>query len=248
MNWTIAFNGVEKLLADWGLVGVTRRLVSQGQDELSFKADGSPADGTILFAPFAQTLTLWRNRNVDSVGVFSGGTQWFSGIVTQVPRMGAPDAEAMMYKVAGPWWYLDNLVFQQPYQNVFLGYATPGDSSTPATFGTKHSTHLFLNQGLSGSALVKVTTGAQIIEALNWALKPFVDASAAPPFQIGSVTPAVDAPIDEVRDITCAEVIRKMLRWTPDAVTWFDYSTSPPTFNCKRRAELATVNLNVGQT
>lgn len=72
----------------------------------------------------------------------------------------------------------------------------------------------------------------QIIEALNWALKPFAT-SGQFPFQIGTVSPNVDCPIDEVRDITCAEVIHKMLRWTPDAVTWFDYSTSPPTFNCK---------------
>jgi hypothetical protein len=39
-----------------------------------------------------------------------------------------------------------------------------------------------------------------------------------------------------------------MLRWSPDAVTWFDYGTSPPTFHCRRRGELATVNVDVGRT
>ncbi|MDB6021790.1 MAG: hypothetical protein JWQ04_1647, partial [Pedosphaera sp.] len=119
MNWTIACNGTEKLLADWGLAQVTRRLVSQGQDELTFRAGGTAADSPPLFAHGA-TLTLWRDRQIDSGGNCSGGTGWFQGIVTQVPRTGAPDAEDLAYRVAGPWWYLDNLVFQQPYQNIFL--------------------------------------------------------------------------------------------------------------------------------
>jgi hypothetical protein len=245
MNWTIAYNGAEKLLSDWGLSAVTRKLVSQGIDELTFRADGTPADAAPLFTNHS-TLVLWRDRSLNA-GVFSGGVRWFQGLVVQVPRAGAPDAEGMMYKVVGPWWYLDNLVFQQPYENIFLGFAVAGDPTT-AIYGPAASSHLFLNQGNSNSALTKITTGQQIIEALNWALKPFVDASLTPPFQIGNVTPPVDVPIDEVRDITCAEVIHKMLRWSPDAVTYFDYTTSPPTFNCTRRADMATVNLDVSHT
>ncbi|MEM8826495.1 MAG: hypothetical protein AAGD40_06170, partial [Pseudomonadota bacterium] len=33
-------------------------------------------------------------------------------------------------------------------------------------------------------------------------------------------------------------VIRKMLRWTPDAVAYFDYASSPPTLHIRRRASL----------
>ena len=85
-----------------------------------------------------------------------------------------------------------------------------------------------------------ITTGQQIIEALNWALKPFTDAGAPAPFQVGTVSPALLPPFTEVRDITCAEVLHKMLRWSPDAVTSFDYTTSPPTFHCDVRANLET--------
>jgi hypothetical protein len=35
------------------------------------------------------------------------------------------------------------------------------------------------------------------------------------------------------------------LRWTPDAVTWFDYTTTPPTLHCKRRSELSDVSLDL---
>jgi len=250
MNWTLSCNGVEKTLADWGVSQLKRRLLSQGQDTLSFKADGAASDGAPLFVPYGPWVTLWRDRTQNSDGTFSGGTTWFQGVVTQVPRAGAPDAESMLYRVSGPWWFLEHRVFQQPYENVFLGYATPGDSSTTPLYGEGHSSHLFLNQGagVSGAALVKITTGQQIVEALNWALQPFTDAGAPRPFQIGMVTPTVDVPIDEVRDITCAEVIHKMLRWSPDAIAWFDYTTSPPTFNCKRQPELAGVNLDISQT
>ena len=242
MNWTIICNGTEKLLGDWGLAHLTRKLASQGIDELTFEAEGMDADSAPLF-PNHSTLVLWRDRTANGAGSFSGGTIWFQGLVTQVPRAGSPGAEATMYKVVGPWWYLENLVFQQAYENIFLGFAVAGDPTT-ALYGPATSSHLFLNQGDTPAALTKITTGVQIIQALNWALKPFVNANVTPPFQIGNITPSLDVPIDEVRDITCAEVIHKMLRWSPDAVTWFDYSTTPPTFNCIRRADMATVNLD----
>jgi hypothetical protein len=245
MNWTIAYNGTEKLLADWGIAHVTRTLVSQGVDELAFSAEGSAADAAPLF-PFRSTITLWRDRASGSSS-FSGGQQWFSGLIIQTPRAGSPESESMRYKAAGPWWYLENRVFQQAYQNIFLGFAVAGDPTT-AMFGQATSSHLFLNQGLSSSALVKITNGQQIIEALNWALKPFADAHSALPFQIGDVTPSVDVPIDEVRDITCAEVIHKMLRWSPDAVAYFDHTTSPPKFNCVRRQDMTAASLDISQT
>lgn len=260
MNWTITYNGAEKTLADWGVTNVARTLASQDVDELSFTADGAGADSTAIF-PIKSTIILQRDRIQDSGGVWSRGTIWFAGIVIQIPRRGEPAAENNSYRVAGPWWYLKSRVFEKVF-NVFNGYSTPGDTTT-ATFVQKTFSHSFLllvppNTDLTipvppgpvnpDIAPGKESTGQQIVEALNWALKPFVDAGTPPPFQVGTVTPDLDVPIQEVRDITCAEVIRMMLRWSPDAVTWFDYSTSPPTFHCQRRADFAPVNIDVSQT
>lgn len=247
MNWTIQCNGTEKLLADWGLCQVKRKLVSNGADELTFKADGTLADAPLLFRPFVDTVILWRNRAKNTDGSFSGGQTWFSGLIIQAPRTGSPDAESMQYKATGPWWYLDNRVFHQVYQNIFLGFSVAGDPSSQPLYASSTSTHLFLNQGLSGTALARITTGQQIVDALTWAIKPFTDASQPPPFQIGTINLPVFVPIDEVRDITCAEVIRKMLRWSPDAVTWFDYTTTPPTFHCAKRADLTITNIDISQ-
>jgi hypothetical protein len=170
MIWTIAYNGIEKTLADWGLVNVTRTLVSQGRDTLSFTAEGAAADGPPLF-PFQAALTLWRNRTQNTDGSFSGGQTWFRGIVLQMPRHGAPDSEAMQYKIAGPWWYLDNLVFQQPF-NAFNGYTIPGDPNSPPLYVSSESdTHLFLNLAPINAPTSdgKINTDQKIVEALNWA-------------------------------------------------------------------------------
>jgi hypothetical protein len=247
MNWTIECEGTEKLVADWGFNQLQRKLVSQGQDELTFVADGAAADGPSLFTPFESTITLWRDRQLDTSGEWTGGTIWFAGLVIQVPRRGAPDAESNAYKAAGPWWYLDTRVFEKTY-NILQSWAEGGSP----VYAQETFSHVFLNIGPSEafSQFNMITTGAQIIEALDWALKPFTSTDTPPPFQIGTVTPALLVPFSEVRDVTCAEVIHKMLRWSPDAVTWFDYTTSPPTFNCVARSSgsLTPVSLSMAGT
>jgi hypothetical protein len=243
MNWTLAYNGLEKTMGDWGLAQVRRKLVSQGTDEVTFHTPDAAADAAPLF-PYKATVTLWRDRQVDDQGNWTGGTPWFQGLVTQIPRSGGPDAESMSYRISGPWWYLDNLVFLQPWQQILLTIGTAGNP----LLGQSQSSHLYLNldslSSLNALNIVKITTGQQIVAALNWCLAPFVSANVTPPFQVGRITPAVDVPIDEAHDITCAEVIHKMLRWTPDAVAFFDYTTVPPTFHCVRRADMAVVNLS----
>ena len=50
-------------------------------------------------------------------------------------------------------------------------------------------------------------------------------------------------PIKEVTDLPCSEIIKEMLKLTPDAVTWLDYSTIPPTFHVTRRAACGALTL-----
>lgn len=244
MNWTITYNGVEKTFADWGLSQPVRTLLSHGQDEFTFTADGANADAAAAF-PFRSTLLVRRDRRQASDGTWSDGKPWFTGRVIQVPRQGNPKGESMAYKLAGPWWYLENLVFEQPY-NFFKGFTVPNDPTSPPILvpdGT--SSHLFLGLNINTVPWSYLSTGQQIVEILQWVLKQFTDTGGTVPFQIGTVTPAVQPPIDEVKDITCAEAVRKMLRWSPDAVTWFDYTTTPPTFHCGRRADLAVLGLDI---
>ncbi len=161
-----------------------------------------------------------------TVTVTQNGVPWFVGRVTTVPATGTAHAEGQVYELSGPWWYLEKLVCRQEWK--FRG------GTLTARLG-----RLILGQALDGTRL---TTGQVITETLQYA----IDCGA--PLQIGTVEPALTPPLDEVKDVTCAEVIRKMLRWHPDCVCWFDYATAPvPTFHCRAGASLPAVTLTVGQ-
>ena len=213
--WTIVdANGVEKSVGDWGLSEVTRERINQAPDIVTFRAAGQPSDADPIFA-YGSTVKLFRD-----------GTPWFYGRVVQVPGRAAAKLEEQTYRVAGPWWYLENLVFQQTWQT------TNGANSTLIS---TNKSRLILNQKSDGT---KLATGAAILEVLDYATARGV------PITVGTVTPSATAPYAEALDRSCAEVIRNLLRWTPDAMATFDYMTTPyPTLSILRRADAATVTL-----
>ena len=56
------------------------------------------------------------------------------------------------------------------------------------------------------------------------------------------------APLDAVNDMTCAECFRRMLRWIGamgSAVSWFDYTTTPPTLKVSTRDQLPNCELRL---
>jgi hypothetical protein len=213
--WTLRdANGVEKTMADWGLRDLTRELINQASDMVTFRADGSASDADPIFA-HGSTVLLFRN-----------GTPWFYGRVVEVPGRASAKMEEQLYRVAGPWWYLENLVFQQVWLMT---------NGVNATLVPTNKSRLILGQKSDGT---KLATGAAILEVLNYAIARGV------PITLGAITPNAMAPYGEAIDHSCAEVIRHFLRWTPDAMTAFDYTTSPyPTLSIRRRADAATVTL-----
>lgn len=56
----------------------------------------------------------------------------------------------------------------------------------------------------------------------------------------------VSAPFEIAQDLTIADVIRRGMQLSPDAVGWFDYLTVRPTFNCSPRSGLESRGLSVG--
>lgn len=213
--WTLEYDGDTRTLADWGLSGLQRRLVNQDVDTVTFRQDGAAFDGTPLFA-YGQTVKIFRDA-----------VKWFEGRVDRVPRFGTPAAEGLQYVVVGPWWYLEKLVYQQGW-NVRAGEGVT----------VLNKSRILLNVALDGT---KLTTGQVIEDVLEFVR----DAAGLPLAFDATHFPAVNAHVNEGLDLVCAEVIRQMLRWSPDSVTWFDYSTTPPTLHCARRADLGTVGLPI---
>lgn len=149
---------------------------------------------------------------------------WFHGIVTDITPSGSDTAEDQVFTLKDPWYFVE----QWTYKNL---WPNGGDNG-----------HLLLNLSAAGAL---VSTRAQATLALEYVLARAVEAGISAPFQIGSILAGVELypPIDEVRDMTCAEVVQRQVRWHPDAVQYFDHSTTPPTLHIKQRSELTATTL-----
>ena len=256
--WTLTDPlGKETSLGDLGIYNATFNRISQASDVLTF--DMTVAIDHPIPWDYASILTFKRDRDpviVQGVTVsYTGGSIYFVGRVTVPPRRASPESETLSYQLAGPWWYFDNLIYQQAW---FLKVdpARPDYSQVGG-----YQSHVLLNQGVNGARL---NTDWQIWSAVNWAqsagaplIIPTTQNYAIPnpgnPGQTVDIPgpdasaqlPSVQVPFDEARDITCAEVIRREIRWAPDSISWFDYSTNPPTFHCERRSTMDSYILDL---
>lgn len=62
---------------------------------------------------------------------------------------------------------------------------------------------------------------------------------------VGTVDAGVAVPLDERDNITCWDAIVAMLRYTPDHVLWFDYSTGAPVLHVTAPADMSTESRSV---
>lgn len=232
--WTLEYDGTEKSFEAWGLseTKISRTRTNMAPDILSVTAPGL-MDATTQFA-YGQPVIIRRDRTVGEG--FTGGTIYFRGRALTPRRMGSGNAEEISYSFAGPWWDFERVVFQQSWKT-FGGYTDPDDPTTEPVLNDVTTSEVMLAQDTDGT---KLTTGEQIEEAVKWAI------GCGVPVQLGTVDPALDIPIYNARDLTVAEVIRQMLRWTPDVTVWFDYATSPPTMQVRELANMVERTVTPG--
>jgi hypothetical protein len=222
MTWTLKYEGEEKTLAEWGIGDVSRRLSNQSMDTVTFKIPGNTIDAPLQFAP----------RKV--IQIFQDEQLWFTGIVTKTPIYGSASEEFHRYTLSGPWWYFDNLIYQQIWKEP----VNPNDADS--TLENVQKSHLILGQNADGDA---ITIGEQledIIDYVNTAVGEPVVAFAE------DIDLPIYIPFDECKDLSCGEVIRRLLRWAPDVITFFDYTETVPVLHILRRSQLASSMLNIG--
>lgn len=148
----------------------------------------------------------------DVVTVSYKGTQVFRGTVaTRVERQGRGTDRVEDVTVEGPWGLMARLVFRQEWKVTGSG-GTVGESCS----------HLILNQAPLG-ALQDMT--AQVQEIAEYAS----DNGCGFSYSENNIDAGdTQLPPDEARDITCAAAIMRTLRFFPQTVCRFDYSTSTP--------------------
>lgn len=207
---------INATFASLGLSGLRRTLVSQGVDRVTFTAPATAIDADPLLT-YGQQAQITKD-----------GQPWFLGVCTTNPRQGNSAKESITYELQGPWYYLERCMYRQYWLNVY--------DQTSGALTSAERTRVILNKG---TGLTHTSTTSQIYSILSHAI-----ANGAP-IAIGTIAGGYDIPWEEVKDMTCADLIIRMLRWMPDAVCWFDYSTEVPIFNCLRTAALLPVNVDI---
>ncbi len=214
MSWTLDDGTTNQSLALWGFSQPVLDVPSQQRSTLTvFQA----ATDLTAAPPIAFGTGVKLKQ--------SGSQVWVGKQVEDRPN--AVTGESGRHLVfADAWWDLENLIFQQTWKDL---------TTSPPPVTDTYFSRLVLFQDLATGGYI--TNGAQMIEVINYAISCGVN------LQLGTVDLAFYLPFYPVKAMSCAEVLKLCLRPTPDAVTWIDYTTTPPTFNCRQRASLTSKTL-----
>jgi hypothetical protein len=234
---TIAYSGTEVSLNS---LGVGLRLVltlnTHGASTLSLPLPGT-APETAAVIPFEAPCVIYTGRT-------GSGTSWTGGsIIFQGRRTdnsgdvsGASVSTTLLIEDA--WYDLRFLTLQAVWQII-----TGGTMASP-TYGTATWPDCILFQATPGRSYSPlpvnshITSGQAIVEILNYAIT-----YGGVNLQIGTINPALYVPFYPVRSMRCADAIKAALRVHPDCTTEIDYTTTPPTFNIRARANLTALTL-----
>jgi hypothetical protein len=216
MSWYLQIaGGAPQLFSDLGLSRLKRTIASQKAGRFTFTAEGAAADSNAL-APEGTICTVWLDSE-----------PFFSGRLWRIPRKGSGSAESVDYELLDAWHDFEKNVYQQQW-NVIQSVDEGGEP----TLAAEYRSEIILGIDLNGTPM---TSGQVIADIVLWAV------SVGAYCQLGVIGVDAPVPLDEVTDLPCSECIKKMLRWTPDAVTSMDYSTTPPTLNIVRRGDCLAV-------
>lgn len=240
-SWTIETTAAgERSFESLGFDSDTAQgnFVNMRADVFSVAVPGMLITADPLFA-FEEAVIIRSGRTYDEeTETWSGGAIEFTGKRVEEVLDGRPDYEGVIYQFSGPWYDID----QTPYQQSIKVYTGDPDNLT-----TQLLTEVILFQKLGAvqGTLVALTNGQQVQECLQHVLDEYSALSLEAPFQIGTIEPAVPLPTYAVRDIKCSEAITHCMRASPNAVLWFDYTTSPPTVNVTEQASMSAYSLSL---
>lgn len=209
----------------WSLqvnAGALQTLYSLGIDRLTVSRR-SLAVGEMIFT--VQTGNIFQEPFCvygDMITLWRNAVRWWMGTVTQLPAVGTAGNEAQRYVVSDAWWKLQRIIYQQPY------VLKTGDFSAYTGSMTSHVT---LGQDEWGN---KLTTDQQIFKICTYAA---LGVAASLPTLSNTF-------IQDGRDMTCADAIRRMMSLNPDAVTWFTFDTGAPVLNIQPNANLTLATLD----
>jgi hypothetical protein len=99
-----------------------------------------------------------------------------------------------------------------------------------------YKSRMILGQDVFGSL---ITIGQQISDVITYAI------SCGANLAIGIIDIPVNIPLEECKNLSCIDVIRRLLRWVSDAVCYIDYDNTVPLMSFLRRLQMSPVTLDI---
>lgn len=234
--------GLTMTLAQWGISQTQRSLKSMSASELqlTFKR------------PFVNASPLAFGYHCT---IYSDGTPWFVGKVYDPDKTAAPGSHEHVITLRDSWASLEAITYKQkaayvsgPVGNLVSNFQEnltdaqiAQNAAARQDLANYPKTTFFtplVYTGTDDTTGAGVDSNTTVAQVLAYALtqKPGI-------FQIGSGFTGIAIPREKMTDVSCAEVIRRTCRWTPDVLFAFDYTTTPPTLNAYQRSTMAVRTL-----
>ncbi|MDF3058013.1 MAG: hypothetical protein K0R17_2228, partial [Rariglobus sp.] len=216
-------------MSTWTLNGLS--MGAQQIEDWALDYASMQADKLELVDPLAAFDSDFRWAFDEELVLACDGVVKFRGLVRELPRFMGATAESITYTALGPWAWLE----ERPYVQFFKVAENPDNAESVLI--SKFQGRVVLGQADDGQ---KVNLSVAITQVIQSAI------AAGCPITLG-VIEGLDfkIPWDEVRDMSHAAVIARMLQLAPDAVVWWDYSGLMPSFNVSRRPLLPVATYNV---
>jgi hypothetical protein len=194
--------------------------------------------------PFEAPCIIYTGRT--QIGF--GGTILFQGRRTDNSGQATASIANQELVIEDAWYDLRFITLQAAWQNV-TGYTNGNPTYGPVNVWPDcvlmqaSPAGMLLPSGaytayVPAAVNSHITTGQAIREMLAYAIH-----FAGVNLQIGQIDPAAYVPFYPVRSRRIADCIKVALRVHPDCCCEIDYTTTPPTFNVRARANLAALTL-----
>lgn len=189
----------------FGFSGPVLELASQDAGSLSLERSGSLDDP-------------WQFQEGDRVGLYRDGAVWFVGACIPGAMNGSPNSESASYRIVDDLYWMGRTVYRKRWT---------GNIAASAATGGYWSGHLMLNYEPTTGWL---TTRGEAQQILAYATNTDTDGpNAGVGLQFDhdyTEFPNQVVWMDEVRNITLLEALRKELRFFPQAALWLDHSAA----------------------
>jgi len=245
--YTIAGATTEVSLGALG-VGVSFHVKfgTHGESKITLPLAAIPPE-TAVAIPFECPCIIYTGRT-GGPGTWSGGTPLFQGRRTDNSGRSWESGAAQELIIEDAWYDLRFLTMQAAWENItgFSGttpaYGSPNTWPDCVLFQASPQGQLQPNGTFAAYAPAPayghITTGQAIQEMLAYAIS-----IGGVNLRIGQIDPAIYVPFYPVRAMRIADCIKIALRAHTDCACEIDHTTTPPTFNVRKLANLVPITL-----